>query len=107
MKYTSMLINAALIAQFLILPGPARAGGQFEPGTPYYFSSFEPAKKPWNPGQELNYEEVFKNYLFFEIIFSPSGKEISVNRYIQGNKADSEQYLLSPDGSLSKKPGSF
>lgn len=103
MKYKSKLINAALIALLLILPEQAGAGGRFEPGTPYYFDSFEAAKNPWDPGQEKNYEEVFKNYLFFEIIFSPSCKEITVNHYTQNNKTSSEQYLLNPDGSLSRK----
>ena len=92
-----------LAAIFLIATGQARADGRFEPGASYYFDSFEPAQKPWNPGHDLNYEEVFKNYLFFEIIFAPSGKEITVNRFIQNNKVDSEQYLLNPDGSLSRK----
>lgn len=107
MKYKSRLINTALSALFFILPGQADAGERFEPGTPYYFDSFEPARKPWDPGQKKNYEEVFKNYLFFEIIFSPSGKEITVNRYIQNNKTSSEQYLLNPDGSLANKRGNL
>jgi len=108
MKRNFKLIDAAhvsLIALLLILTGQTGAAEHFEPSMPYYFDSFEPAKKPWNPGQELNYEEVFKNYLFFEIIFSPSGKEITVNHYIQNNKTGSEQYLLNPDGSLSIKQG--
>lgn len=94
-----------LAAIFLTATGQAHADGRFEPGIPYYFDTFEPDQKPWNPGHDLNYEEVFKNYLFFEIIFTPSGKEITVNRFIQNNKVDSEQYLLNPDGSLSRKRG--
>ena len=101
MKNKSKLIYYILVTIFLALSGQAGADERFEPGISYYFNFFEPAKKPWNPGHELNYEEVFKNYQFFEIIFAPSGKEITVNRYIQNNKADSEQYRLNPDGSLS------
>ncbi len=86
-----------------MLTWQASAAGHFEPNTPYYFDTFEPAKKPWSPGQELNYEEVFKNYQYFEIIFAPSGKDITVNHYIQNNQKDSEQYLLNSDGSISKK----
>lgn len=92
-----------LVITLLLLTGQARADGRFEPGVPYYFDTFEPAQKPWNPGHDLNYEEVFKNYLFFEIILTPSGKEITVNRFIRNNKVDSEQYLINPDGSLSRK----
>lgn len=104
MKYKLRIINAAFFT-FLMLTWQAGAAGHFEPDAPYYFDSFEPTKNPWNPGQKLNYEEVFKNYQYFEIIFAPSGKEITVNRYIQNTKKDSEQYLLNPDGSISKKLG--
>ena len=34
----------------------------FEPDTPYLYDSFEPQQKPWQPGRDLNIEEVFKNY---------------------------------------------
>jgi hypothetical protein len=97
---------AVLAAFFLLLAcQAAHAGERFTPGVPYYFDTFDPAQKPWKPGQDLNYEEVFKNHLFYEIVFSPSGSEMTVNRYIRNNKTDSEQYRLNPDGSLSRAPG--
>lgn len=95
----------ALVAALFALAGQTCAAERFTPGTPYYFDSFDPAQKPWKPGYDLNYEEVFKNHLFYEIIFSPSGKEMTVNRYIRNNKTDSERYSLNPDGSLSRQPG--
>lgn len=104
MKNQLNLARLILAAIFLALTGQAVAGERFGPGIPYYFDTFDPAQKPWNPGQDLNYEEVFKSYLFFEITFAPSGREITVNRYIRNNKTDSEQYRINPDGSLSKKP---
>lgn len=101
-RSSACFIVAAIL---LTATGQAHADGRLKPGVPYYFDTFEPAQKPWNPGHDLNYEEVFKNYLFFEIILAPSGKEITVNRFIRNNKVDSEQYLINPDGSLSKKQG--
>ena len=106
MKSQSKLLRLTLAAAFiLLLSGQTGAGERLEPGGSYYFDAFDPTQKPWNPGYSLNYEEVFKNYLFFEVVVAPSGREITVNRYIRNNKADSEQYRLNPDGSLSRISG--
>lgn len=96
-----LLVCAAIF--LLSLPMQANAGTRFQPGATYYFDAFDPNQKPWNPGHDLNYEEVFKNYEYFEIVFFPSGKEFTVNRYIRNRKTDSEPYLLNPDGSISRK----
>jgi hypothetical protein len=76
---------------------------KFTPGTPYYFDNFDPGRKPWEPGQYLNIEEVYKNYQYYEIVFDQDGKGITVNRFLRGNKESSEKYLVLPDTSLRKK----
>jgi hypothetical protein len=76
---------------------------KFQPGVPYYFDNFDPAMKPWDPGQDLNIEEVFKNYIYYEIIFDQSGREITVNRYLQNRKERSDRFLVRPDWSLDAK----
>lgn len=81
----------------------ASLADKFTRGTPYYFDSFDPGQKPWEPGQCLNLEEVFKNYQYYEIVFDQDGKGITVNRYLHGSKASSEKYLVLPDKSLRKK----
>jgi len=75
----------------------------FTPATSYYFSDFTPGQAPWEPGQPLNIEEVFKNYQYYEIVFDTDGKGITVIRYLKGKKESSEKYLILPDGSLQKK----
>lgn len=96
-----------LAALFLfMLPCAASAAplaDRFTPGTPYYFNEFDPGKQPWEPGQHLNIEEVFKNYQYYEIVFDQDGKGITVSRYLRGSKEGSERYLVSPAGSLRKK----
>ena len=77
--------------------------GKMTPGISYYYEYFDPGQRPWRPGGNLNIEEVFKNYQFYEIVLDDDGKEITVDQYIQGNKAGSEKYLVLPDGSLQKK----
>ncbi|TAN85390.1 MAG: hypothetical protein EPN14_01155 [Gallionella sp.] len=88
---TSLAASAAPLAEKLA------------PGTPYYFDSFNAGKQPWEHGQHLNLEEVFKNYQYYEIVLDQNGREMTVNQFIRGNKTGSEKYLILPDGSLRKK----
>lgn len=81
----------------------ASLADKFMPGTPYYYDNFDAGQRPWEPGRNLNIEEVFKNYQYYEIVLDQDGKEITVNQYIRGGKAGSEKYLILPDGSLRKK----
>lgn len=80
--------------------GAASLAERFTPGMPYYYEYFDPGQRPWKTGQPLNIEEVFKNYQYYEIEFDQDGKGITVNSYIQGNKAGSKKFRILPDGSL-------
>lgn len=102
MNTATKLVAAFLAA--LLWTGSGLAGGGFEPGVPHYFDTFDPAAKPWNPGQELNIEDVFKNYRYYEVFFDGSGREITVHTYIQNRKTESAGYRILPDGSLERKP---
>jgi hypothetical protein len=97
-------VTAAVIAAlFWVGASAASLAEKFQPGVPYYFENFDPAMKPWNPGQDLNIEEVFKHYIYYEIIFDPSGREITVNRYLQNRRERSDRFLVRPDQSLEAK----
>ena len=74
----------------------------FAPDTSYYFEHFDPQQKPWRPGQDLNVEEVFKNYQYYEIQFRNGGREVLVNRYIQNQKEAGVRYRIMDDGALVK-----
>ena len=76
---------------------------KFMPGETYYYDDFNPRQKPWKPGRDLNFEEVYKNYQYYEIVLDRDGKEITVNQYIRGAKAGSEKYIKLQDGSLQRK----
>ena len=95
------------IAAFFLLALPVTGGaaafpGTFTPGEPYYFESFDPEQRPWEPGQGLNIEEVFKNYEYYEIVLEQDGKGLTVNHYVSGSRAGSVKYRVLPDGSLQK-----
>lgn len=93
-----------LAAGLLLASAPTLAAMPgFEPGVAYYFDSFDPQQKPWQPGQPLNLEEVFKNYLYYEILFDSSGNGITVKRYIQNNRERTDRFVLQPDGSLAEQ----
>jgi hypothetical protein len=95
----------AVMIFFFALPlvaGAATPADKFMPGTPYYFESFDPGLQPWEPGQPLNIEEVFKNYQYYEIVFDQRGDEITVSQYVRGVKTRTGKYSKLPDGSLGK-----
>lgn len=95
------LIAAVFILLSAILPAKdSSAAYKCRPDSPYYFSEFNPAS--WNPDSELNYEEVYKNYDYFEVSFSKSCDEITVKRYVTGQQSSIERYRLNADGSLGK-----
>lgn len=96
----------AALLSLLTLPCPTSAASLAEnyiPGTPYYFSDFDPGQRPWEPGQPLNIEEVFQNYQYYEIVFNKDGKGITVHHFLRGIKNGSEKYLVLPDDTLRKE----
>jgi len=103
MLKSSHILAAMLLFIFPNAASAASLGDKFSPGTPYYFDHFDPGHKPWDPGQQLNIEEVFKNYQYYEIVFDQDGNGITVNRFLRGSKEGSEKYLVLPDNSLLKK----
>ena len=95
--------TAAVVAIFFWVGASAASlAERFQPGVPYYFDNFDSMMKPWDPGQDLNLEEVFKNYVYYEIIFDQYGREITVNRYLQNRKESSDRFLVRPDRSLER-----
>ncbi len=100
------VIGIVTMFYLLTLPFAASAASlvdKMAPGVSYYYEYFDPEQRPWKPGWNLNIEEVFKNYQYYEIVLDQNGKEITVSQYIRGSKAGSEKYLVLPDGVLQKK----
>lgn len=100
----SFSIKLGVVAALCLVSLAAFAAPEkLTPGMPHYFENFDPTQKPWEPGPDLNFEEVFKNYQYYEIVLDQDGKGITVNHFIQNSKAGSEKYQLLPDRSLRKK----
>lgn len=92
-----------VVVALAILFSASAAAEPLKPGGVYYFEDFDPAMKPWSPGEGLNFEEVFKNYIYYEVVVGKAGREITVNRYTQNTMDRSDKYLIRPDGSLEAK----
>lgn len=83
----------------------AQAGAaQPETDVPRYYEQFDPHLVPWQAGQELNFEEVFKNYQYFELRFAPGGDEFEVLRHVRNQAVSRERYRIRKDGSLERLP---
>ena len=97
------LSAVAPLVILLVLLNEAFAGmplPRFAPGTPYYFDEFHPEVTPWTPGPERNFEEVFKNYRYFELIFDDGGSTFTVRHYQQGNLTETKRFRIRDAGSL-------
>lgn len=102
MQNWALIVVSFCLLALMTTAGAATPADKITPETSHYFDSFDPLQQPWEPGQPLNIEEVFKNYQYFEILLNRDGREMVVNQYIRGSKTGSEKYRLLPDGSLQR-----
>ena len=59
-----------------------------------FLSEFTQEKFPWLEGSCLNYEEVFKNYEYFETIFDKKSQSLVVKRVIKGALSREDKYQV-------------
>ena len=103
MRGMARIVTACCLLALPFTASAASLASKMTPQIPYYYEYFDPSQRPWKPGGNMNIEEVFKNYQFYEIVLDEDGKEITVTEFIKGQKTSSEKYLVLPDGSLRKK----
>lgn len=96
------LLAAIFLSQLFLVTVNAPAAEKCRHATPYYFSEFNPAS--WKVEDELNYEEVYKNFEYFEVTFNKSCDEITVKRYRKGAVETLKKYRLALDGTLQELP---
>lgn len=90
-----------LIISFFFQTGTSFAESKCRPGSPYFYMEFDPAS--WKAENELNYEEVYKNFEYFEVTFNKASDEITVKKYIKGEIHSTEKYRLNVNGRVSKE----
>lgn len=88
---------ALILCLWLAIPASA---DDFVPDTPYLFETFDPQQRPWTPGRDMNIEEVFKNYEYFEVVFGRDGGLLKVSTIRQGKRSEVRYFRRLPDGGL-------
>lgn len=83
----------------LLLPAAASAA---DAGARYY-AEFDPARRPWKPATELNYEEVYQRYEYFEIR-DTAGDMLAVTHHQRDQPPRTVRYQRQPDGALRALP---
>jgi len=74
-----------------------------KPNQPYYADEFTMDGEIARLGEERNYEEVFKNYEYYEAIYDELKRPVIFRAYRRGEEAWSERYFYDPQGKLIKK----
>ena len=97
---TNIILAAIFLSQFFLVTVNVSAAGKCRHDIPYYFSEFNPSS--WKVENELNYEEVYKNFEYFEVFFNKSCDEVTVKRYKKGEFDSSEKYKVDSDGTIQK-----
>jgi DNA-binding beta-propeller fold protein YncE/cytochrome c553 len=101
-------VSAWLLLIFICLtvPSATAASTTEDNSAAHYHDEFNPALIPWTPAQERNIEEVFKRYEYYAIVYSDSGKRLTVTHYVKGARADVTHWHRGPDGALQQEKNS-
>ncbi len=95
-RYFTRRFNLAAILAFVITAAAFPACAE----TAHYYTEFDSGLIPWQAPEEKNFEEVFKNYEYFAIVYSNDGADLTVSHYIKGVVADVSHWQLQPNGAL-------
>lgn len=83
----------------------AQTALRLEPGVPYYVDEFDASPVPWRPAEERNYEEVFKNHEYYELVLGRDRRTLVVTRYLRDRAPERQEYLLLPSEGLGRVGG--
>ncbi len=74
-----------------------------KPGLSYFADEFTVNESVAELGEEKNYEEVFKNYEYYEMIYDEQKRPAVFRAYKRGEVVSTEYYFYGNDGKLFKK----
>ncbi len=101
MRYT-LLGLAFVLAASMAENGIARPE-RIVPNQPYYADEFAMEGEIAELGEERNFEEVFKNYEYYEAIYDERERPILFRAYRRGEILWTERYHYDEQGKLIKK----
>ena len=76
---------------------------KIKPGLSYYSEDYTTKNNVSDIAEEKNYEEVFKNYEYYEAVYDNKKKVKIFRAYKRGEIIFTELYFYRPDGRLAKK----
>ena len=76
---------------------------RIKPGLSYYSEEYTTAGNVSDIAEEKNYEEVFKNYEYYEAVYDDLKRVKIFKTYKRGEVVLKEEYFYAPDGRLAKK----
>lgn len=74
-----------------------------KPGRSYYAEDYATKDGVSEIGTEKNFEEVFKNYEYFESVYDEKGRPVIFRVYKKSELVLTEYYFYDSDGRLEKK----
>lgn len=79
------------------------AEGHYYPGGPYYFKDIKNSSAPYEPVDEINYEEAGNLYTYYEAYFNDDGRIVSLKKYQKGKLEWSDKYQYGAAGDLENR----
>lgn len=76
---------------------------RIKPGLSYYSEDYSIKHSVSDISEEKNYEEVFKNYEYYEAVYDELKRVKIFKTYKRGELILKEEYFYAPDGRLAKK----
>ncbi len=105
---TNKHLKSLCITLFVLL-GTALCGDiaakpeRIKPNQPYYADEFTRDGEIAELGEERNYEEVFKNYQYYEAIYDEQERPTLFRAYRRGEPEWTERYFYDEQGKLIRK----
>lgn len=99
-------ITSIVFISLLLAVLPVKAGARpakIKPGIAYYADDYTVKEGIAELGEERNYEEVYKNYEYYEAFYDEQDRIKIFRAYKRGEVVWEERYFYHPDGSAAKK----
>lgn len=97
------ILLAIIIAFTIIGSGFCYAEDYHYPGGQYYFKDIKNSAAPYEPVDEINYEEAGNLYTYYEAYFDDNGRIVSLKKYLKGKLEWSDKYQYGATGALENR----
>jgi len=72
-------------------------------GSPRYYRYIKDSSLPYQPTDEINYEEANNLYTYYEAYFDGEGRVVSLKKFVKGKLEWVDKYLYGATGSLESR----